>query len=343
MAFRADPEWAHRQTLVNLARFPRLNATLLRAITPRTPLDAPVHIGPLTLRSPIGLAAGLDKEGEAIPIWDAIGFGFIEVGTVTAHAQSGNPKPRLFRLVSERGIINRMGFNNEGSQALADRLRALRNTPLWPEAPVGANVGKSKITPLDEAEADYMASIERLHGLVDYFTVNISSPNTPGLRDLQQADRLRRLLTAVVPAAAPHPVLVKLAPDLSPESIPEIVDVIVQSGVTGIIATNTTSSRPHTTGRLEEGGGLSGAPLWPLAKERIGQVLAASNGRIPVIGVGGIESAEQVQELLHAGCAAIQIYSSLIFQGPGLVARLHRDLATLRQGPPPPPPSGSQV
>lgn len=324
--FRLDAETAHRFTLSSMAAAPQLNHRLLSATLKAPHPNLYREVAGLKLRSPIGLAAGMDKDGEAIPVWPALGFGFIEVGTVTAHPQKGNPKPRLFRLEQEQGIINRMGFNNHGSAALADRLGELRTKGLWPQIPVGANVGKSKITPNEEAGEDYRTSIERLVNLVDYFTINVSSPNTPGLRDLQSADNLKRLLDTAKPAANDKAVFVKFAPDMNPEDLAEAIEAVIQSGCQGIIGTNTTNSRPDTTARLQQGGGLSGAPLWPLARQQIGQILQLVDGRVPVIGVGGIDSAAKAQELLSLGCAAVQIYSALIYKGPGLISQINEGL-----------------
>ncbi len=278
------------------------------------------------LAGPVGLAAGLDKDGVAVPFWPRLGFGFIEIGTVTQHAQPGNPKPRMFRIVEDNALVNRAGFNNAGSAALATRLERLKARGLWPDIPVGVNVGKSKVTPLEEATEDYVTSIRRLEGLADYFTVNVSSPNTPGLRDLQGSEFLAELLTSAVEAAGDTSVLLKLAPDLSDEALAEAVEVAAQSGAGGIIATNTTITRDALTRDPGEAGGMSGRPLWSLARQKIGVALEAADGRIPVVGVGGIHSAEQVQELLSAGCVAVQVYSAMIFEGPGLISRLNRQL-----------------
>jgi dihydroorotate dehydrogenase len=321
-----DAERAHRLTLENLHKRPAMAQALIESLSAPPDPALATTLGPLTLASPVGLAAGLDKDGEAIEVWPSLGFGFIEVGTVTAHAQDGNPQPRLFRLKSERALINRMGFNNRGSQALAETLRALHESGHWPRVPVGANIGKSKITPLDEATDDYLTSVSRLNGLVDYFTVNVSSPNTPGLRQLQSADRLAELLGAVVPAAE-SPVMVKISPDLADDDLEAAVEVAYQSGCLALIATNTTSTRPGSTGRLQERGGMSGAPLWPLARRRIRHALQVSAGRIPIIGVGGVRTADQAAALLDDGCAAVQLYSGLIFEGPGLIHRINRGLA----------------
>ena len=326
LLFLLKAEQAHKLVMGTLAAAPRLHGWVFRLLGGPTVSRGPIQVGSLTLAGPIGLAAGLDKDGEAIPFWESLGFGFIEVGTVTAHAQPGNPQPRLFRLVEERALINRMGFNNHGSQDLADRMQALRAAGQWPTVPVGANIGKSKITPLEEAQADYLQSVACLKDYVDYFTVNVSSPNTPGLRDLQQADALRALLGAVVPAAGEIPVFVKFSPDLDDQDLDAAVSAAIDSGCVGIIATNTTRSRPGTTGRTEETGGMSGAPIWPLSRERIGRILEQADGRIPVIGAGGVRSWQQATELLEAGCVAVQVYSGLIFEGPGMIHRINDGL-----------------
>ena len=323
--FSLDAERAHRTTLHQLARYPGVATSSLSMLTGSVP-HRPVQLAGLTLRSPLGLAAGLDKDAEALPVWPALGFGFVEVGTVTPRPQAGNPQPRLFRLPAEDALINRMGFNNAGVDAMRARMGALRDADRWPEVPVGANIGKNKDTPNDEAEQDYVACATALQPFVDYFTVNVSSPNTPGLRELQAPARLTALLSAVLEAAGSRPVFLKLAPDLEPDALSEAVEVAIAAGCSGIIATNTTISRPGKTGRLQEGGGLSGAPLWPLARSRVHTALAAASGRVPVVGVGGIDRPERAQELLAAGCTAVQLYSALIFHGPGLPSRILRGL-----------------
>jgi len=327
LLFALDAERAHHLTLAALGSGGAALGGLARASMGAPPQALRRTVAGLPFAGPVGLAAGLDKDGVAIPFWPALGFGFIEVGTVTAHAQPGNPKPRLFRLPADGALINRMGFNNLGSQALADRLRALRERGRWPSVPVGANIGKSKATPLDEAAQDYATSTERLAGLCDWFTVNVSSPNTPGLRSLQDPESLRQILGAVLERSGDTPVFLKLAPDLEPQALAQAVDLAIRVGSRGIIATNTTVGREGLTQDPGEAGGLSGRPLWPLARARIQTALDAAAGRVPVIGCGGIHRAEQVQDLLGAGCAAIQIYSALIFEGPGLPSRLNRVLA----------------
>ncbi len=328
LLFHLDAERAHRLAISTLSRTPRLASAALGALAGPPPPSLARKLGPLEIPGPVGLAAGLDKDGEAPTVWPALGFGFVELGTVTALPQPGNPRPRLFRLPAERALINRMGFNNHGSEALAAALHRLRDSGRWPRVPVGANIGKSKVTALDDdaVAADYRTSVERLRDVADYLTVNVSSPNTPGLRSLQAVAPLRRLVGTVLQAAGDLPVFVKLAPDFEEPDLVDVVEGIITEGATGIIATNTTISRPGATGRLGQDGGLSGVPLWPLARARIQTVLDTAAGRVPVVGVGGIHDAAQVAELLDAGCAAVQLYTGLIFEGPGLIRRLNDGL-----------------
>ena len=325
--FSMDAEKAHHLVLDNLCHSKKWAGAILNL--DQKPENLRTTLAGLSIESPIGLAAGLDKDGVAIPVWPKLGFGFIEVGTVTAHPQKGNPKPRLFRLKDEKGLINRMGFNNLGSEALASNIRSLREHGLWPDhshTPIGANIGKSKITPLEEAGEDYRISMERLQGLIDYFTINVSSPNTPGLRDLQSADNLKRLLDIALTAGGDHPVFVKFSPDMNKDDLQAAIQVVIEMGCAGIIATNTTNQRPNNTDRLGQKGGLSGDPLWEISKERIGFVLDVVGERIPVIGVGGVNSVQRAQEYLDMGCQAVQIYSALIYEGPALIHRINNSL-----------------
>lgn len=324
--FSMDAEVAHERTIGMLESFPGLLGSIARVTMGSPAPELAFDAFGLRFAGPVGLAAGLDKDGRAIPFWPSLGFGFVEVGTVTAHPQQGNPKPRLFRIPAEGALINRMGFNNRGSEDLAKRLRILRDSGRWPTVPVGVNIGKSKITPLEEAADDYVSSLKRLEGLADWFTVNVSSPNTPGLRSLQSPDVLGALIDAVMAASAGTPVLLKLAPDLEPEAMGEAVDLAITRGISGIIATNTTISRDALRNDPGEAGGLSGRPLRALARSRIGTALQAAGGRVPVIGCGGIHTAEHVKDLLDAGCIAVQLYTGMIFEGPGLPSRLNRGL-----------------
>jgi dihydroorotate dehydrogenase len=275
---------------------------------------------------PIMLAAGFDKDAEAVGGFFALGFSAVEVGTVTPRPQPGNPAPRLFRLPEARALINRMGFNNHGIEAMAGRLEALRSRP----GPVGVNIGKNKETPLQRAAEDYLAAADRLGALADYLVVNASSPNTPGLRELQEPEQLRALLGAVkgrlLQTAPGKPLLLKIAPDLEPAAVDAVVDVAVESGLSGLICTNTTLARPVQGRRAEEPGGLSGAPLAPLALATLRRASARAHGRLALWASGGVFTADDVLERLRAGADLVQVYTALVYQGPGFVRTLVRDL-----------------
>src|SRR5438445_3290309 len=241
LLFSLDPERAHRFT-IELLRGASHFDLALRVFRFFQPPSKPKTLFGLTFPNPIGLAAGLDKNGVALPAWAALGFGFIEIGTVTAKPQPGNPRPRIFRLPAQQALINRLGFNNDGADAIADRLRRLRNDERWPAVPVGINIGKSRAIPLEQAKDDYLYSFRLLQDFADYVTLNVSSPNTPGLRELQEPQRLSELLRAIgnEPAATQKPVVVKISPDLSPAELQPILTVCEDNGVSAIIATNTT-------------------------------------------------------------------------------------------------------
>ncbi len=290
----------------------------------------------LCFPNPIGLAAGFDKNAVAVPALVALGFGFVEVGTITLHAQPGNPRPRLFRLPADEALINRMGFNNQGAQAVATRLAALPRRELQ-GAPLGISLGKSKITPLDDAIADYLGSLELLYPFGDYFAINISSPNTPGLRELQERDRLHALLVALIARlrqyasrdrrATPKPLLVKVAPDLTDAALDEIMEVCLACGASGLIAVNTTISRDglsdHTPATLrDEAGGLSGRPLQRRALEVVRFLAERAGERLPIIGCGGIFTPDDARRFFDAGAALIQLYTGFIYEGPGIARRL---------------------
>ena len=282
--------------------------------------------------NPVGLAAGFDKNGVAAGIWDRFGFGFAEVGTVTWHGQPGNPKPRLFRLAEEQAALNRMGFNNDGAQALLKTLDRQRLEPPGQRPSVlGINVGKSKVTSLDQAPDDYAASLELLAPMADYAVINVSSPNTPGLRDLQDSVQLRRLVERLRRLAACPPLLVKIAPDLDDEAIDSIARLAYEEGLAGVIAVNTSLDRLGLaqrrlvqTGRTlaEEAGGLSGVPLRGRALEVIRRLRAGAGPALPLVGVGGIDSPETAWERIVAGASLVQLYTGWIFQGPDLVPRI---------------------
>jgi dihydroorotate dehydrogenase len=321
LLFSFDPETVHHFAMGCLeVTGPALNWL---AGTPDPRLGRTVF--GLHFPSPVGLAAGFDKNAVALPGWAALGFGFAEIGTVTARAQSGNPKPRLFRLPELEAVINRLGFNNQGAAAVAERLRALRQSGHWPNIPVGVNLGKSKVTPLENATADYVESFCRLRDFGDYFVLNVSSPNTPGLRQLQDKSALEGLLSAVQSAnTARRPVLLKIAPDLEWAAIEEIIGLVEAHELAGIIATNTTIDHSSVPEVRRQTGGLSGQPLKKRALEVLRFIVA--NTGLPIIAVGGIASATDALERLDAGANLVQVYTGLVYKGPALIHEIHSAL-----------------
>jgi dihydroorotate dehydrogenase len=321
LLFSADPETVHHWAMALLSRFgPVLNL----ATCDHAPSLARTVFG-VRFPSPLGLAAGFDKNAVALPGWEWMGFGFVEIGTVTARAQPGNPLPRLFRIPSQKAVINRFGFNNDGAARVAARLVELRDSGGWPSIPVGVNLGKSKVTPLEEANADYVESFRALREFGDYFVLNVSSPNTPGLRQLQDKEALESLLKAVqAENTNRQPLLLKIAPDLGWDALEEILALVERHGLAGLIATNTTIDHSSVAPEQRQTGGLSGQPL----KQRALEVLRFLTARtkLPVIGVGGIGSVDDALERLDAGAALIQIYTGLVYEGPGLVRDIHRAL-----------------
>jgi dihydroorotate dehydrogenase len=316
-----DAESAHETTLRLLSRVSRFTPK-----QPYSPPGAATTVFGVRFPNPVGLAAGMDKDGRALPAWPALGFGFVEVGTVTWHPQPGNDRPRLYRLPDSRAIVNRMGFNNAGARALAARLAALGRLPV----PLGISLGKSKVTPLEDAVADYVASLEALYPYGDYFAVNVSSPNTPGLRTLQDRDHLDALLAAAR-AVGPKPLLVKVAPDLTDAALGEVLEVCEANGVAGLIATNTTLARDGVAAAdavtATQAGGLSGAPLTQRAREVVRFVTRETGGRLPVIGVGGVMHPDDALRLRDAGASLVQLYTGLIYAGPALVRGCVRALS----------------
>jgi len=277
--------------------------------------------------NPIGLAAGFDKNARALPHWGSLGFGFVECGTITWHGQPGNDKPRMFRIPEEKALINRLGFNNEGASALAGRLKASSS-----KIPVGINLGKSKITPVNEAAKDYQDSFRALHTYGDYFVVNVSSPNTPGLRSLQEKSALTEILIAMREVDATRPVFVKVAPDLELSALDEVMEVAVECNLTGLIATNTTISRSMLKEDPGQTGGLSGAPLRARSNEVLAHLARQAPPNMILIGVGGISSADDVYEKICLGAHLCQLYTGWIYGGPSMIPRLCEDLANRMEG-----------
>lgn len=326
IAFRMDPERSHDLALGLLSRWSRVFAGRLPPTDVARAPELAVDAMGLRFPNPIGLAAGLDKNGAAVPAWQALGFGFIEVGTVTALAQPGNPKPRLFRLEPDRALVNRMGFNNAGAEAMGLQLERLRARGL-PEVPLGVNLGKSKVTPADQAAEDYRRSFERLGELADYVVVNISSPNTPGLRDLQRVDEVTRILDAIQAPnqrlGTPRPLLVKLAPDLADEDAIACARAALQAGCAGLILTNTTIRFDGLESSTEGlSGGLSGRPLLARSTELLRRVRQAVGPEPVLIGVGGVMDPDGAAAKLAAGANLIQVYTGFIYEGPAFVRRL---------------------
>lgn len=308
----------------------------------------PVRLFDLDFPNPVGLAAGMDKNAEALPAWESLGFGFTELGAVTWHAQPGNAQPRVFRAIPEGAIVNRMGFNNAGAQEVAQILAEWRQRGRWPGHPVGMNLGKSKITPLPQAAQDYANSLKVLVPYLDFFVINVSSPNTPNLRQLQDRAALDDILAAVLEVASqvgasskpaadkprPKPVLVKVAPDLSFEALDEILELASSRPFVGIVATNTTISRPHVNSPeiqkiYAEAGGLSGRPLKSRSTEIIRHIYRQTGGKLPIIGVGGIFNAADAWEKITAGASLVQIYTGLVYEGPEVARAIVNGLVRL--------------
>lgn len=342
--FTQNPEEIHEQTLAGLGLVGR-HALLSEALSACCGAqDLPIDLFGLRFPNPVGLAAGMDKQADALPAWEALGFGFTELGAITWHPQPGNPPPRVFRAVPDDAIVNRMGFNNPGAEAVAQVLARWRESGRWPGHPVGMNLGKSKVTPLANAAEDYANSLRVLLPHLDFFVVNVSSPNTPNLRELQDKAALAEILTAmneVLAGASTEdkrhvPVLVKVAPDLSFEALDQILSLATSHHVAGIIATNTTIARPENPAPelaavYAETGGLSGRPLAARSTEVVRHIYRQTAGKLPVIGVGGIFTAADAWEKLTSGASLVQVYTGLVYEGPGAVRAIVEGLARLLQ------------
>lgn len=332
LLFSVDAEQVHDQVMRLLEFVARQHFLLEQTERFCRVTDPKLEVQCMGLRFPnaIGLAAGLDKNGLALPIWAALGFGFVEIGSVTAHAQSGNEKPRLFRLPEDRALINRMGFNNHGASVVAARLELWQHTHGKPKVPLGINLGKSKITPLEHAPQDYLDSLTKLWAYGDYFVLNVSSPNTPNLRQLQDRAPLEELLNTVMGFAriqtTPKPIALKIAPDLTCSQIDEILEIAIAHGIAAIIATNTTTARDGLKTPSLETGGLSGQPLKNRSLEVLRYLIRQLEHKIPIISVGGVASATDAKARLEAGAALVQLYSGFIFEGPLLPSRMTRGL-----------------
>lgn len=319
-----DPEWSHD---VSIAFFKRTQRNVLNALYSQTLTSNPVECFGLRFKNPIGLAAGLDKNGECIDAFAKMGFGFVEVGTVTPLAQSGNDKPRLFRLPEHQAIINRMGFNNKGVDYLVEQVKNAKY-----DGVLGINIGKNKTTPEDEALSDYLKCLNKVHEHASYVTINVSSPNTPGLRNLQYGDALSRLLNGLREQAEKlnHasgkrvPLLVKIAPDLDEFAIEQIAQTLIETEMDGVIATNTTLDRDSVAGHqhASEAGGLSGAVLCAKSLDVTASLSIALKGKLPIVGVGGISNQQDAKNRFEAGASLLQVYSSFIYQGPQLIKEL---------------------
>ncbi len=350
--FAQDPEAIHRFT-INMLAYASRYEWMCDAMESYLGSPAlPSRVFGLDFPNPIGLAAGMDKDGEATPVWAAMGFGHCELGAVTWQAQPGNPVPRIFRIVQDEAVINRMGFNNIGAAALAAVLQEWQHKHRWPKHPVAINLGKTKITPLEKAPEDYAQSLDVLWPYADFFVINVSSPNTPNLRELQNKKALEEILAALnevnqkhanlatqkkaglahhdhgTPAAKSYkPILVKVAPDLSFEALDEILGLVMERQVAGLVATNTTITRPQSDNPdiariYQEMGGLSGKPLRARSTEIIRHLYKQSQGKIPIMGVGGIFTADDAWEKIAAGASLLQIYTSLVYEGPGVVKKI---------------------
>lgn len=317
LLFRCDAESVHHAVLGALAHTP-----IAKIVGPASSrVEDPVELWGLKFRNRIGLAAGMDKNAAALGAWRDLGFGFVEIGTVTRHAQPGNPRPRIFRCPAQQGLVNRMGFPNLGAEAIARHLASS-----WKPAgrfPVGINLGKSKITELEDAPSDYRFSFEKLYAHGDFFVINVSSPNTPGLRALQQTSALEPIFEALQEfnrGQSNKPLLVKIAPDLALEDIAAVLGLIEKHGLAGIVATNTTLD--HSSITLKETGGLSGQPVRARSTEIIRFIAKETAGKLPIVGVGGVFTRADYLEKLEAGATLVQVYTGFVYEGPGMLAKL---------------------
>jgi dihydroorotate dehydrogenase len=334
--FKIDAEAAHRGTirLLEIMQNAGLHRVAGAILNPYEDRRLETQLFGAAFRNPVGLAAGFDKDGRLVSILPFLGFGFIEIGTVTGQSQTGNPRPRLFRLAQDHALINRMGFNSQGATTVANRLSRLGK----PKIPVGINIGKTEAVDVGDAAADYLLSFEKLYPYGDYFVVNVSCPNTPGLQELQIGDHLEKLLSALNEAKqqlrhnglASKPILVKISPDLSPSETDGVLGICKKAEVGGIIATNTTATRKNLKcGIAEEWGGLSGKPLKTMSTEVVKHVYRKSGGCLPIIAAGGVFTAADAYEKIKAGASLVQVYTGMVYEGPAIVRSICRGLASL--------------
>ena len=314
--FRLDPETAHHLA-IRCLQLSSLTPSIWRLVQTKADPKFSKDLFGLHFPNPVGLAAGFDKNAVALPAWEGLGFGFAEVGTITSIKQDGNPRPRIFRIAESEALINRLGFNNEGAERVGLRLEALKKSGRWPKIPIGINLGKAKIIPLEAAAEDYCRALRPLLPLGDYFVLNVSSPNTPGLRQLQERDAIQELFSAVRHEARGKPILVKIAPDLDWRQMENVLETAENRGLAGVIATNTSIDHNAVSAQFRTEGGLSGLPLRRRAMEVLQFVKQRS--KLPVISVGGIMSADEALRRLDAGADLLQIYTGLIYRGPGLI------------------------
>ena len=339
LLFARDAESTHEHTIDMLARMSQLPLSAGTSVFTHTRLR--VEVGGLVFPNPVGLAAGCDKNARAVGVWPRFGFGFVEVGTVTAQPQPGNPKPRVFRVPEHSALINRLGFNSDGSEAVAKRLALLRRHGRALPVPMGVNIGKTKLVTGDNAVLeDYRASFRRLSRFADFVVVNVSSPNTPGLREWQEKGKLSILLGLLMNEAralarkrdAPIvPIWVKISPDMTDADMEDVVAVALDEGLAGIIATNTTVARDGVMAAVQNSGGVSGKPLRSRATQVMRFLYGRTQGRLPLIGVGGIASGQDAYERLRAGASLVQIYTGLVYEGPLLPRRVNRELLKLME------------
>jgi dihydroorotate dehydrogenase len=335
--FQFDPEKVHHSVVHNLKRFNRLpgGAALSRAVWAFADKKLEREVFGLKFKNPVGLAAGFDKNAEMIAEMGNLGFGFVEVGTVTPLPQPGNDKPRMFRLPADNALINRMGFNNEGVDIAAERIKAYRGSKNNDSGLIiGGNIGKNKNTPNEDAVSDYIKCFDRLFDVVDYFVVNVSSPNTPNLRALQEKEPLKNILNTLQQRnhkdGISRPILLKIAPDLTNEQLDDIVEIVQETKIAGVIATNTTISRDGlTSANKTEMGGLSGKPLTVRSTEVIKYLADQSGKSFPIIGVGGIHSPQDALDKLNAGASLVQLYTGFIYEGPGLISRINKKILSV--------------